>query len=219
MRPRLPAMLVAPGGLGLRLALVKSWRKLVTSTEGIRMSRRRRICGRLGDWDKRRSESKQRTLVRGSDRAQRDPVAGPPANPSGSGAPLELLRKTVDLCRHLIIQRRVRAARVVQVHGLIHRATRVLLALEFPPHAIFAFENAVHALGQGVLCTVIALGHTDAQAAIRQPIHVLMTTVLRAAIGVMNGVDARRQIAQRPLQSLETAFGLQSVSAMITDNF
>src|ERR1041384_1172202 len=59
---------------------------------------------------------------------------------------------------------------------------------------------------------MIALGHADAQATLSQPVHVLVTAILTALVGVMNRLGVHRQLLQRMVQRSHTTNRFQAVA-------
>ncbi len=98
------------------------------------------------------------------------------------------------------------------------RLRRLRLGLEGLIQSVFAFENPVHPLGQRILGTVIDLGHAHGQPPRRRQLHVRVAAVLAAAIRVVDGVLADRQLLERHLQRLLATDRLQTVSAVIAHN-
>jgi hypothetical protein len=82
----------------------------------------------------------------------------------------------------------------------------------------FALENAVDPFGQGILITVVAVGHRAAQAVAPMNVLIVGRAILNPAIGVMDQRLARLARAQCVFQRLTDLFGLQAVVNVMADD-
>ncbi len=111
--------------------------------------------------------------------------------------------------------RRMRPARIVQMHRLLHRPPRTLLGLKLEPQSIFALENAVDSFRQRVLRAVIGLRHAHAQPVFSHQIHILMRTILGSLIGMMDGLRSGWQPRQRRFQRRQAPGGRRGIAAVV----
>src|SRR4051794_13604719 len=103
------------------------------------------------------------------------------------------------------VERAVRPTPIIKMHRLFHRSLGLLFSPLLPAQAILAFENPIDPLGQRVLRTMVALSHADPQPALLESAHILVTTILAPAIGVVNRIAIIGQFSQRAVQSSQAA--------------
>jgi hypothetical protein len=82
----------------------------------------------------------------------------------------------------------------------------------------FVLENAIDPFGQGILITVVAVGHRADQSVFLVNSLVLMGAVLDAAVGMMDQRLASVALLERHLQGLADLGGVQAVMDVVTDD-
>src|SRR5215475_12663038 len=96
------------------------------------------------------------------------------------------------------------SARIVKLDPLLDGQVSDLFTRQFGSQTILLLEYPIHPLSQRILSAMVGLGHADPQARLLQTIDILMATILRALVGVVNGSTAFGQFGQRTLQRPHT---------------
>ena len=94
----------------------------------------------------------------------------------------------MHLIGNSVVERGVWPPGVVKPDALAYRTQRICLGSKVRAQPILLLKNAVYPLSQGILGAVVGLRHADAQIELGQPIDIKVRTILRAAIGVVNGL-------------------------------
>src|SRR5205085_11234835 len=134
-------------------------------------------------------------------------------------APLFLLGDAVDFFGGAQPQRCMRSTLIVRLNRLVYGASGLCFTVEAGSQSIFALQYPIHSLGQGVLRTMILLRHADSQSSLGQNGSILMRTVLRPSIRMMNRPRSQRQLRQSHLQGQHTTPCFQSLRAVVADDF
>ena len=101
----------------------------------------------------------------------------------------------------------MRSACVVQIHVLIDSPAGLRHRPELVIQKVFLLEDPIHTLRHSILSAMVFFGHTERQARLLQPIHVLMRAIWAATIGMGDRSSALGQAIQGHGERLERILG------------